>query len=420
MTTVYWLTRDLRLDDNPALQEAAKGAALVCVYMIDPRWFEPGPCGWSPMGPHRWAFTWRSLMALDAALNTLGQQLVIRWQRPEEGVPEVVNTLGAQRLVASRPAAFDEVQQWQAIEAALPFVRCDLVETLTLFDEADLPFRLDALPDTFSQFRRSIEKPGLTSLAPLDKPAALPAAATLLHADQRLVGPMPDQSETPFAGGEASGVEHLERYLWKDQSILTYKVTRNALDDASASSKVSPWLSAGALSARRLAAEIARFESEVDRNESTYWLYFELLWREYFQWYSRHRGRELFLSPGHTGQHNGSTDSGEFRRWLKDSATHSLVRAGRVQLETTGYLSNRMRQIIASACVYEGHFNWRLGATWFEHFLVDYDVASNYGNWQYIAGVGADPRGGRVFNLEKQVSQFDANGSYRKRWLKEP
>ena len=107
-----------------------------------------------------------------------------------------------------------------------------------------------------------------------------------------------------------------------------------------------------------------------------------------------------------------------FRRWLSDPATHALVRAGRVQLETTGYLSNRMRQIIASACVYEGHFDWRLGAAWFEHFLVDYDVASNYGNWQYIAGVGADPRGGRVFNLEKQVSQFDADGSYRKRWLK--
>lgn len=50
MTTVYWLTRDLRLDDNPALQEAARGSALVCVYMIDPRWFEPGPFGWSPMG----------------------------------------------------------------------------------------------------------------------------------------------------------------------------------------------------------------------------------------------------------------------------------------------------------------------------------------------------------------------------------
>lgn len=420
MTTVYWLTRDLRLDDNPALHEAAKGSALVCVYMIDPRWFEPGPFGWSPMGPHRWAFTRRSLVSLEAALNTLGHSLVIRWQRPEEGVPEVVNSLGAQRLVTSRPTAFDEMRQWQAIEAALPLVRCDLVETLTLFDEVGLPFRLDALPETFSKFRRSIEKLGLTPVTPLNKPAALPAAPSKFDADQQQFGPGTGQSETPFAGGEVSGVDHLARYLWKDQSILTYKVTRNALDDVSASSKVSPWLSAGALSVRRLAAEIARFEREVDRNESTYWLYFELLWREYFQWYSRHRGRELFISPGRQGKHSGSTDAGEFERWLQNADTHALVRAGRVQLESTGYLSNRMRQIIASACIYDGRFDWRLGAAWFEHFLVDYDVASNYGNWQYIAGVGADPRGGRVFNLDKQVSQFDADGAYRKRWLKEP
>lgn len=419
MTTVYWLTRDLRLDDNPALHEAAKDSTLVCVFMVDPHWFEPGPFGWSPMGPQRWALLWQNLRALESSLEAMGQRLVVRWQRPEEGVPEVVKAVGAQRLVASRPTAIDESGRWQAIERALPSVRCDLVETLTLFNETDLPFKLETLPDTFSKFRRSIEKPDLSPEKPLDSPASLPWPVHGLDLDQRLQCPAPSLSKSSFVGGEVGGSAHLESYLWKDQSILTYKITRNALDDWSSSSKVSPWLAAGALSARRIAAEILQFEENIERNESTYWLYFELLWREYFQWYSRNRGRDLFVTTALTLQPERSSDSVGFNRWLTDSTTHALVRAGRAQLETTGYLSNRMRQIMASACIYEGHFDWRLGAAWFEHFLVDYDVASNYGNWQYIAGVGADPQGGRVFNLEKQANQFDADASYRQRWLTE-
>lgn len=419
MTTVYWLTRDLRLDDNPALHEAARESPLVCVFMIDPRWFEPGPFGWTPMGPHRWAFVWRSLRLLEAQLQARGQQLIIRRERPEVGLPALLDALGARRLVASRPTGFNEMGQWQAIETAVPGVRCDLVETLTLFDETDLAFRLDALPETFSAFRRSIEKPGLRPARPLHTPDTLPETVTGQALDQRPEGSVADLSGTPFSGGEVSGADHLARYIWQDQHILTYKRTRNALDDWSSSSKLSPWLSVGALSARRIAAEIDRFETEVERNESTYWLYFELLWREYFQWYGRHRGRGLFLSPANQGQGGGSTDAHDFRRWLTDPSTHALVRAGAVQLESTGYLSNRMRQILASACLHEGHFDWRLAAAWFEHWLVDYDVASNYGNWQYIAGVGADPRGGRVFSLDKQARQFDADGTYRQRWLSE-
>ncbi|WP_037337948.1 DASH family cryptochrome, partial [Saccharospirillum impatiens] len=420
MTTVYWLTRDLRLDDNPALYEASKASTLACVFIIDPRWFEPGSYGWSPMGPHRWAFTWQSLMALEASLQALGQRLIVRWQTPEDGIPEVVRALGAERVVASRPTAVDESRQWQLITASLPDVQCDLVETLTLFDEADLPFELEALPTTFSAFRRAIEKSGPGPVNPLMIPASLPAPAPDLSLDQRLQRPFSGSMASRFVGGEACGVKHLAGYLWEDRSILTYKETRNALDDWSASSKLSPWLASGALSARRVVAQIGQFEWDVTRNESTYWLYFELLWREYFQWYSRYRGSLLFNSPEHPGQPVSLIGVSDFKRWLVDPTTHILVRAGRAQLENTGYLSNRMRQILASACVYDGQFDWRIGAAWFEHFLVDYDVASNYGNWQYIAGVGADPRGGRVFKLDKQLSQFDPEGAYCQRWLGQP
>ena len=80
-------------------------------------------------------------------------------------------------------------------------------------------------------------------------------------------------------------------------------------------------------------------------------------------------------------------------------------------------MSNRGRQLVASCLVHELNLDWRYGASWFEHSLLDYDVASNWGNWQYLAGVGCDPRGHRQFNLEKQTQMYDPNGEFRNRWL---
>ena len=79
-------------------------------------------------------------------------------------------------------------------------------------------------------------------------------------------------------------------------------------------------------------------------------------------------------------------------------------------------MSNRGRQIAASCLIHELDLDWRYGAAFFERHLIDYDVGSNYGNWQYIAGVGSDPRGGRHFNLEKQAAQYDEAGVFTQKW----
>ena len=88
-----------------------------------------------------------------------------------------------------------------------------------------------------------------------------------------------------------------------------------------------------------------------------------------------------------------------------------------LELKATGYMSNRGRQIVASCLVNEYQIDWRYGAAWFEHHLIDYDVASNWGNWQYIAGVGVDPRGGRHFDIGKQSKQYDPEEQYVRYWL---
>jgi deoxyribodipyrimidine photo-lyase len=90
------------------------------------------------------------------------------------------------------------------------------------------------------------------------------------------------------------------------------------------------------------------------------------------------------------------------------------------ELRLSGYLSNRLRQVVASFWLHELKGDWRAGAAWFESQLVDYDVYSNTGNWLYIAGLGTDPRGGRHFDVAKQTRDHDPDGRYQRLWLTNP
>ena len=110
-----------------------------------------------------------------------------------------------------------------------------------------------------------------------------------------------------------------------------------------------------------------------------------------------------------------------FKSWTDSTTPYPIVNACMKQLKKTGYMSNRGRQIVASCFINELNLDWRYGAAYFESQLIDYDVGSNWGNWQYLAGVGADPRstqkGGRHFDLSKQQRRYDPNGDFILKWL---
>jgi deoxyribodipyrimidine photo-lyase len=158
-------------------------------------------------------------------------------------------------------------------------------------------------------------------------------------------------------------------------------------------------------------------EQDNGASESTYWISFELLWREFFFWYAKRHGSKLFAFKGLSKQPpKTSFYSERFQKWCSGNTPFPIVNACMNQLNTTGYMSNRGRQLVASCFVHELGLDWRYGAAYFEHQLIDYDVSSNWGNWQYLAGVGADPRGHRRFNLEKQTARYDPEGEFIKRW----
>lgn len=413
-----WFTRDLRLHDNPVLVQAAGADLLLCVFVVDPRWFQTGPFQCQPLGLHRWRFLWGSLMALDDALRARGNRLHIAWGTPEQALPALCRGYEIDELHRARLPGTQEAQQWAAVCEAVPGVRARQHEALTLFQEADLPFGLEALPATFSAFRRQLEKSDLQPQPPLPAPDTLPSAPGL-DQDARSQCPAitPGPARPDFLPGEAAALGHWHQYLWQDRRITHYKDTRNSLEDWPSSSKLSPWLAHGCLSARQVAADIRRFEAEVTRNDSTYWLYFELLWREYFQWMAFAEGGRMFHRGGVQRLRRNATFYGHrFQAWCQGNTEYPLVNAAMNQLRETGYLSNRARQIVASCFVNELELDWRYGAAWFEQQLIDYDVASNYGNWQYLAGVGADPRGLRHFDLDKQARQFDPDRAYIRKW----
>jgi deoxyribodipyrimidine photo-lyase len=266
--------------------------------------------------------------------------------------------------------------------------------------------------------RTPLEAPGALAACPLDA-GALPTLASL-----GLTEPMADPRELfRFRGGERAGRERLQQWMWEADRLRTYKTTRNGLLLTDDSSKLSAWLAHGCLSPRLVYAEVRRYERERVRNADTDWLVFELLWRDYFRLVLEKWGGRLFAPGGLNGlpyPWRRLDDEGaraDFNQWTTGRTGFPLVDAAMRELAATGYTSNRARQNVASFLTRVLGIDWRLGASWFESLLVDYDVASNWGNWAYVAGVGNDARGFRFFNVLKQAREYDPRGDFATHWL---
>jgi deoxyribodipyrimidine photo-lyase len=413
LPTLFWFNQDLRLDDNPALAHAAAHASeLTCVYCHDPWMDAADDFGIERQGPLRKRFIAQSLAALASSLEQSDQALLQVEGPPVAMLQELIGDHRIQRVVRSRQFGVYENRQWERLRREYTSIEFIEIDSYTLLRQ-DQVATIGQLPRTFNQFRRRAEH--IAKISPAGKCQLPPSPAGVIStAPEAGPGAAP---EAMFAGGEAAASAHVSKYF-EARLPSTYKKTRNALDGWSHSSKMSPWLATGCLSVRRLYQRLRQYEISHGANESTYWLYFELLWREFFQWYAHEHRERLFLPGGITG--GGPSfdfDAGRFDAWCTGETQWPLVNACMKQLNQTGYLSNRARQIAASALINELNLDWRCGAAYFEKQLVDYDVGSNWGNWQYIAGVGADARGGRHFSIEKQARQFDADGSYVDRWL---
>jgi len=224
-------------------------------------------------------------------------------------------------------------------------------------------------------------------------------------------------SAFPFKGGTQSGLKRMQDYFWKTKGLSSYKDTRNGLIGTAYSSKLSAWLACGAVSAKMVYHKIKKYEIEVQKNTSTYWLVFELLWRDYFKYVSlKHRNKIYQINGIFNREINPLNDKKRFENWTNGKTPEPFVNANMQELNQTGFMSNRGRQNTASYLAKTMGINWLWGAMYFEGKLIDYDPDCNYGNWMYVAGTGNDPRD-RIFNVRLQAQRYDPSGNYQKLWL---
>jgi deoxyribodipyrimidine photo-lyase len=276
----------------------------------------------------------------------------------------------------------------------------------------------------FSNFRKKVEKDS-TIRKPFSKPDTIisPEITAVKLPTLKELGlaklKIDSRAAIQFKGGETECLKRLQHYFAQTKCLSTYKETRNGMVGADYSSKFSAWLALGCISPRFIYNEIKKYEKQFGANDSTYWLIFELLWRDFFRFMFKKHQTKFFLYKGIKTEKINSKSLNEklLSQWINGATDSDFINANMIELKLTGFMSNRGRQNVASYFCNELNMDWRIGAAYFEQHLIDYDVSSNWGNWAYLAGVGNDPRGHRWFNIEKQASDYDKKRSFRDLWL---
>ncbi|PSR12268.1 MAG: cryptochrome DASH [Bacteroidetes bacterium] len=430
---IVWFRQDLRVHDNEALTQALKVAdEILPVFIFDERVYK-GRTRWFDFpkaGKYRTQFVIEAVEDLRRNLRKLGNELVIRVGKPEEIIFELARENRTSWVFCNRERTEEELFVQDELEKKLWEVGQEIRYTRgkMLYYTADLPFPISHTPDVFTQYRKEVER-----IVPVREPLAVPVHVPAFSTDI-IPGILPELTDfghdpiipdsrrvLAFKGGESAALERLRYYLWDSDLIRDYKETRNGMIGGDYSSKFSPWLALGCLSPKMVYAELTRYEAERGANKSTYWLFFELLWRDFFRMMAKKYEKKIFLKGGTKAEERTDLrDNWElFSRWLEGETGVPFIDANMRELNLTGFMSNRGRQNVASFLVNDLNVNWQMGAEYFESLLIDYDVTSNWGNWNYVAGVGSDPRENRYFNIIKQARNYDPKGEYVKLWLPE-
>ncbi|TXC76194.1 DASH family cryptochrome [Luteibaculum oceani] len=410
---LYWFRNNHRLDDNPSLNFAVNNYdELHYIYVLDPSQFEDTAWSFPRMGTWRLAFLVESLTTLQTELNNKGAALTFKIGKPSEIIPITCKELGIRELVCSSEPAIWERNELQEVG-----------QTLTIHQRRDgnlidqLPFSMDMFPKGFSGFRKKVER-HLNIRPTLSTPLSFPGNNQKLKSD-----PFPDTmgrakyGALSLPGGEIAAQMRLHYYLHASKKVSSYKQTRNGMLGEDYSSKLSPFLAFGNISPVRIYHELKKYEEENQANESTYWLFFELVWREYFRYCAELYGSKMFVSQGVSGvELNPKWNKKLFQKWCKGETGNDFVDANMIELNQTGFMSNRGRQNVASFLIHELGQPWDAGAAYFEKQLIDYDPSANWGNWQYIAGVFSDGKK-KIFDIEWQAAHYDPDGKYRSYWL---
>lgn len=429
---VLWFRTDLRLHDNESLVEAiGKCDEILPVFVYDVRWFKDTGLGFKKMGQHRLEYLNTAVKDLKKSLKARGSDLYIAVGKPEEVLFELAKLIKSSWIFCLRERTYEEVLVQNRLEEKLWGIGQEMLffRGKMLIHTADLPFPVPHTPDVFTQFRKEVE--GLVPIRePFPTPDQMPPIPAFLEVpsfdfDFTTFGydkiyQRDERSVIPTEASESEGLKRVEHYFFTTSAVSTYKETRNGLVGQDYSTKFSIFLSLGSLSPKYVYQRLKSYEQIHGSNESTYWVYFELLWRDFFRFQAKKHGNKIFQYGGILNKKRPYIEDSElFAAWCQGRTGVPFIDANMRELNATGFMSNRGRQNTASYLIHDLKLPWLWGAKYFEHQLIDYDPCSNYGNWGYIAGIGWDPRQDRHFNVLQQAKRYDPDGAYVRRWIPE-
>jgi len=425
---IWWVRRDMRLDDMPLLQRVAGADGLIAVYVHAPG--EESP--WEMGAAQRWWLA-RSLRSFAESLASSGSRLVVLEGEAAGVLSDLARRIDASEVVWSRRFEPAALAQESRVEDALERAGVAWYSALSnhLFDPDEIATQTGNPYQVYTPFARNLRarpRPALPKSAPRALPSSSGAPEGAAIGD---LGLEPDRDwargfDAMWTPGEQGAFERLRSFLGEAGgcSLARYPVGRDE-PSSDGTSRLSPHLAFGEIGIRRLwhAAAVAASPAKeaVIPAESVDKFHAELLWREFATHVLVHF-KQTDLKPlrPEFGRFPWRTDRVALRAWQRGRTGYPLVDAGMRQLWSTGWMHNRVRMVVASFLVKHLLLPWQDGARWFWDTLVDADLANNSLGWQWAAGCGADAAPYfRIFNPTSQAQKFDGEAAYIKRWIPE-
>jgi deoxyribodipyrimidine photo-lyase len=434
-TGLVWFRRDLRSADNAALYYALKHCERVwCVFVFDTTILQPLVDKWQTHHPgtqaqdRRVEFILASLRELDEALRAQGGGVVVLNGDPADLVPKLANELQVDAVFANHdyePAAIerDETVRERLAEAGRQWLT---FKDQVIFERAELLTGQNKPFTVFTPYKNA----WLKQLTSFDlKPYPVETYANhLAKLPAKLDRQLPALDQLGFAPSNLGELELptgmsgarllLDDFLTRIDSYAE----RRDFPAAKGPSYLSVHLRFGTVSIRTLARLAHEMSLQPDGRGSATWLS-ELIWRDfYFMILSHHPrlagGASFKEEYDRLRWEQGAEADEAFAAWCEGRTGYPLIDAAMLQLNSTGYMHNRLRMVTASFLVKDLGVDWRLGERYFADQLNDFDFAANNGGWQWAASTGCDAQPYfRIFNPVSQSEKFDADGRFIKRYL---
>jgi deoxyribodipyrimidine photo-lyase len=392
--TLVLFTRDLRVHDHPALTAAARAGKVLPLFVLDPSFLA--------RSPNRTRFLFESLRDLDGSLAERGARLVVRHGEPATVAIELASLFRCHAISVTGDVSNVAGRRLEKLRLGNAEVQSfpgnEVIEPGDVAPAGEPAYRV------FTPYLRAWEKaprrpvlraPGRIEPVPGVPAGRLPATGSVGGTAPRL----PD-------GGECAARATATRFV--RSGLVRYDEARDRLD-LDATSRLSPYLRFGCLSANELASRAEERGADAFIRQ--------LAWRDFFrQLVAADPLRTVEdLRPARAPRWRNDPDG--LDAWTRAETGVDLVDAGMRQLLDEGWMPNRARLIAASYLTRTLGIDWRLGAAHFDRHLVDGDPSSNVGNWQWVAGTGANPRRGVALNVQRQARRFDPDGAYRETFL---